>query len=301
MTEPSADQLVAARSARVQRVMRQHPLLFFFFIAYAFSWIISTPYVLCVWGILPGGGGNGVASLLFNIKAYAGPTVAASIVTSVTAGKEGLLRLRRRITQWRARWQWYLFIIVGGPALLLFGLIIQPGVLASFRGLTSVILVSYPISFFAVFFSDALAEEIGWRGFALPRIQPRYGPLRGTLLLGIVWGFWHLFYFLTPERGGGPGTSVTTVMTSFFIFLLSVVALAIILTWVFNHTQGSVFIASLLHTSVDTPQVVWIPLFVIVNATILNVAGLVGFGVPAALIVVLTRGRLGYRPLEGNA
>ena len=77
-----------------------------------------------------------------------------------------------------------------------------------------------------------------------------------------------------------------------------VVAIAIITTWVFNHTQGSVFIASVLHTSIDTPQAVWIPLFLMVNETILNVAGLVSFGVPAVLIIVLTRGRLGYRPLQ---
>jgi len=284
--------------------MRQHPLFSFFFMAYAFSWIISTPYVLAVWGIIPGGtfqGGNIIEALLFNIKAWAGPTVAAVIMTSLTAGSEGLAGLRRRITLWRARWQWYVFVIVGAPALMLFGLIIQPGVLTSFQGLTSAIVVTYPIAFLVVFFQDALAEEIGWRGFALPRMQPRYGPLRGTLLLGVVWGFWHVYDFLTPNRGGGPGTSVTTVMTSFIIFFLSVIALAIIITWVFNHTRGSVFVASVLHTSVDTPQLVWIPLFVIVNAIILNVACLVGFGVAAVLIVVLTRGRLGYELLEERA
>ena len=75
-----------------------------------------------------------------------------------------------------------------------------------------------------------------------------------------------------------------------------VVAIAVILTWIFNHTQGSVFVASLAHTSIDTPQVVWIPLFLVVNETVLNLASLIAFGVPALLIIVLTRGRFGYQP-----
>ncbi|MGZ4849105.1 MAG: hypothetical protein ACXV2D_06390 [Halobacteriota archaeon] len=96
------------------------------------------------------------------------------------------------------------------------------------------------------------------------------------------------------------GTGFATFLTNFPIFLLFVVALAIIITWVFNHTQGSVFISSLLHTSVDTPQVVWIPLFLAVGVTSMNLAALIGFGVPALLIVILTRGRLGYQQ-TGNS
>lgn len=272
--------------------MRQHPLFFFFFLAYAFSWIISIPYVLSSWGVSPSG--YNLALLLFALK-YAGPTVAAIIMTSVIEWKRGLLRLWHRVTLWRVGWVWYLFILAGVPALFLLGVIIQPGMFASFQGLTRAVLVSYPLAFIAVFLTIALPEEIGWRGFALPRMQPRYGPLCGTLLLGVLWGFWHLLYFLTPDHGGGRGIGAATVLVSFLTFLLLMIALAIIFTWVFNHTQGSVFIASVLQTSFDTPQVVLIPLFLAVNETTLNLAGLIGFGVPALLIVALTRGRLGYR------
>ena len=176
----------------LKQTMRHHPLFFFFFMAYAFSWIISIPYVLSVWGLLPNGGG--IALLLFTfLKAYAGPTLAAIIMTSITAGKSGLRGLRHRLTQWRAGWQWYLFILIGIPALLLLGIIIQPGLLVRFEGLSPILLV-YPVAFFAVFLQTGLPEEIGWRGFALPRMQPRYGPLRGTLLLGVLWGFWYSLY-----------------------------------------------------------------------------------------------------------
>ena len=144
--------------------------------------------------------------------------------------------------------------------------------------------------------ATTLGEEIGWRGFALPRMQARYGPLWGTLQLGIAWGFWHALFFLTPDHGGGPGTSFITLLISFFLFLLMVIGLAIIFTWVFNHTHGSLFIASLLHSSIDTPQLVWIPLFPGLTETRLDLALLIGLGLPALLIVILTRCRLGYQP-----
>jgi hypothetical protein len=77
-----------------------------------------------------------------------------------------------------------------------------------------------------------------------------------------------------------------------------VIALAIIFTWVFNHTAGSVFIAIVLHASVNTPQLVLVPLFPAMDVTSLDMAGLIGFGVTALLIVILTRGRLGYQPSQ---
>jgi membrane protease YdiL (CAAX protease family) len=163
--------------------------------------------------------------------------------------------------------------------------------------------VNYAVTFIFVFFGVGLPEEIGWRGFALPRMQPRYGPLRGTLLLGLLWTFWHLFFFFGPGHGGGVGTSVATFLTNFSIFFLMVMSLSILFTWVYNHTRGSVFIASLLHAAIDTPQLVWAPLFLAVGTTnssageaALDLALLIPFSVLALLIVILTRGRLGYQP-----
>jgi membrane protease YdiL (CAAX protease family) len=159
------------------------------------------------------------------------------------------------------------------------------------------------VTFVFVFFGVGLPEEIGWRGFALPRMQPRYGPLRATLLLGVVWAFWHLFFFFGPGHGGGAGTSAATVLINFSIFFLMVSSLNVLFTWIYNHTRGSVFIASLLHAAIDTPQLVWLPLFFTVGTTnssagemSINLALLIPIGVVALIIVILTRGRLGYQP-----
>jgi len=278
-------------SRNLKEMMRKHPLFFFFLISYAFTWIVLIPYILSVWGLI-----KGSFDFLYIIKPFVGPTLAAVIMTGITEGKEGLHRLWRRLGQGRAGWQWYLLILAAVPVLLLLGIVIQPGILASFQGLTPRLLVTYPLYFVIVFFGVALPEEIGWRGFALPRMQPRYGPLWGTLLLGVLWCFWHLIFFLTPGQGGGPGTSFSTLLVSFAYFFIMVMAFAIIFTWVFNHTGGSIFIANLLHAAIDTPQLAWIPLFLAVDETKLNLASLIAFGVPAILIVVLTRGRLGYQP-----
>jgi len=290
MNTPMESGQSTTATRNLQQWMREHSLISFFIMAYAFSWIIAIPYVLSLWGILKG---NYLPLYIFRT---AGPTMAAIIMIGISEGKTGLRLLRQRLQDRRHSWQWYLAILMGIPALMLVGIIVQRGTLTSVQGVTARILVSYAVNFVLVFFGVALPEEIGWRGFAFPRMQPRYGPLGSTLLLGVLWVFWHLLYFLTPSHGGGPGTSFTSYLTNLGYFFLMVMAIAIIMTWIFNHTRGSIFIANLVHASIDTPQLVWIPLFFSVNEAQLNLAGLIAFGAPALLILILTHGRLGYQP-----
>ena len=290
MNTPGENKSEAALSGGLRAGMRQHPLFFFFLIAYVGSWIVSIPFILSEWGIL-----QGDFRFTFVLKAFAGPFLAAWILTSVCEGKEGLSNLRRRIKQGKAGWLWYLFILLGIPVLILLGIIVQPGSLTDFQGFAPTLLISYPLTYIAVFFGGGpLAEEPGWRGFALPRMQQRYGPLWGTLLLGLLWTGWHLPDFLTSAQGGGPGTGWGAFLVNFPVFLILVTSLAVILTWIFNHTRGSVFLALLAHASVNTPQVALVPLFPALTMTSLNLAALIGFGVPALLILILTRGSLGY-------
>lgn len=284
----------------LRQLLRARPLVGFFFLAYALAWLISLPYTLAVWGLI-----GGDYSLGLMLKQWAGPALAAIIMTRATAGQQGMLQLRRRNRQWRVGLRWYLFILLGIPALMLVGIAAQPGALAGFQGLTPSVLVSYPFVFVAVFIGVGLPEELGWRGFALPHLQERYGPLRGSLLLGVLWAGWHLPYFLLPDHGGGPGADIAAVATNIAIFFVMVVALCIVFTWVFNHTGGSVLLAALLHTAIDAPQLVWAPLFLEVGAANstagemgLDLALLIVFGALALAIVALTRGRLGLRPAE---
>jgi membrane protease YdiL (CAAX protease family) len=272
-------------------VMQRHPLLSFFFLAYAISWAFMVPYVLSAWGIIPGD------YFILEVLHTFGPAFAAIIVIGRIEGTAGLRSFRHHMKQRRAGRQWFFFVLVGIPALILFGIIIQPGVLASFQGLPSSILVTYPAYFFITFFGGGpLGEEPGWRGFALPRLQPRYGPLNGTLLLGVLWGFWHLPDYLMPNyQGMGSGTGLAAILTNFPPFVLMVVAFAVIFTWVFNRTHENIFVAIVMHTSFNCPQVVWIPLFLAVDVTSMFLGQLAVFGILALLIIVQTRGQLGYQ------
>ena len=228
---------------------------------------------------------------------------ATILVIGKIEGRAGLHNFRQRMKQRHAGWQWYLFVLVGIPVLILLAIIIQPGVLASFQGLPSSILVYYPVYFFVIFFGGGpLGEEPGWRGFALPRLQTRYGPLNGTLLLGVLWGFRHLPDYLMPDyQGMGSGTGLAAILTNFPVFILMVVALAVLFTWVFNRTHENTFIAIVMHTSFNCPQVVWIPLFLAVDVTNMFLGELVVFGILALLIIILTRGRLGYEYVQTSA
>jgi membrane protease YdiL (CAAX protease family) len=286
----------AFASKGLQQWMRQHPLFSYFFLAYAISWIVFIPYVLAERGILQGN------YTFFYLLHVFGPAIAAIVVTYITMGKAGLHELRQRIRQVHVSSIWYLFILLGIPTLVMLGIIVQPGAMSGFKGFTPSLLIGYPFALITVFFGVGLGEEPGWRGFALPRMQKQYGSLWGTLLLGILWSCWHLPDFLTASKGGGEGTSLVTFLTNFPIFTLAVVSLSVIMTWLYNHTQESLFIAILAHACVDAPEVAgWTTLFPTVSMIGMHWAILIAFGIPAILILILTRGRLGYQPEQKQA
>jgi uncharacterized protein len=150
------------------------------------------------------------------------------------------------------------------------------------------LLVSFPI---VLIFGGALFEEGGWRGFALPRLQRLHGPLVGTLILAPLWACWHLPLFWVTVWGTPP------TILNMVLFLVSVIFMTIVFTWVFNNTKGSILLAILLHTSFD----VFVgPVGLLFPAPLVTGYGgalpmLIGLGVTALVLVALTRGRLGYQ------
>lgn len=275
----------------LHEMMRRHPLFAFFAVAYAFSWVLTIPVILSEWGLL-----RGNYQALFVLKSF-GPFVSAYYMSWVLDGREGMKQLRHRVRQRGASMPWYVFVLLGVPLLVIAGILVQPGMTAGFKGLSPILLVSYPITYLAVLFGGGpLGEEPGWRGFALPYLQRDRGPFVGTVLLGVLWACWHLPDFLISAQGGGPGTGWSAFFRNFPVFLLLVLAFALILTWVYNRNHDSVFMTMLAHASINTPQVVLVPLLPAVGVTNLNIAALIGYGVPALLIVLMTRGRLGYAP-----
>jgi len=227
-------------------------LWLFFVLTFAMSWPI--------W-IVEGALSLHIASeagfALFLLGVF-GPTLSALILTRLTSGGTGVRALVGRVKVWRVGPKWYLFVF------LLFGVITAAGIaLASTLGgfplkpenLQPWYLV--PILFVIIFFlGGPIQEEFGWRGYALPRLQASQSALSSALVVGVIWGIWHLpLYWL---KGSGQNTYVSgsgdpvTIVQSAAVFVAATVAMSIIYAFVYNGTRGSLLLPLLLHASINT-------------------------------------------------
>lgn len=265
-----------APSRRLPQLLRRYPLFFYFLIAYAVTWGIGLLWIV-FWHL---------KQPFVEWVMGSGPTVSAFIMTAVTEGKAGIGRLLRRYVLWRVGVPWYLLVLIVVPVLQLLVFLSLPEGQAFVRHWLAFWPV-YPISFINILFlGGPFLEEPGWRGFALPRLQPRFGPLWGPLLLGVFWTFWHLPLFFIPGFNGA-GTGVVGISLALAAFFMGVLAISIVFTWVFNNTRGSVLLAILLHTSINVadPSTGTLRLYLIFYAFYIVVA---------LLIIVVTRGHLSY-------
>jgi membrane protease YdiL (CAAX protease family) len=281
-------------SGSLRRLMQRHPLVCYFLMAYGFSWLAWVPYVLSQdgLGLLP------VRLTQFGLLpgAFLGPFMSGFLMTATTEGKPGIGRLLRRFVLWRVGWQWYLFALLGIPVIIVLGFLTLPGALTALHLVFPQLVLFFPLFLLLEIFTSGLAEEPGWRGFALPRLQRQLGPLWGSVLLGLLWQCWHLPLYLTSWGGGAGELEISEA-------ILGTVGLTIVITWVFNHTRRSLLIAILMHATLDA--------FGVTAATSLfsltwvqkhdDLALLIGFGVVALLLVVVTRGRLGYQRTSSSS
>lgn len=160
--------------------------------------------------------------------------------------------LWQRTKQVKFGWKWYLAIL----SVPLLSLIIQIGVqLARGEQLTQSPLLAHPLNLIGftilLILGGALAEEFGWRGFALDRLLERWNLWISSLILGILWAFWHLPLFFVP---GTVQASRGNIPVEFSIFALWIMSLAFLFTWIYLGTNRSLFAVLLFHTAVDWVQ-----------------------------------------------
>ena len=213
------------------QVARRHPLIVFFVLAYAVTWVVWIPRALGVQ--------VGVVGQLWTWM----PALAALAAAALTGGRAAVVDLGSRLVRWRVAWPWYAVVIVG-PAV--FSLAVG-AVYVLLGGSWSAALpaaFTTPIPSLALFLviltlTDGLGEEPGWRGFALPRLLDRTNPLVASLLLGVLWAGWHLPLVWTEGSSlfGGPP----------WLLFLDLPAKSVLFTWIFLRTRGSVLLAALLH------------------------------------------------------
>lgn len=190
---------------------------------------------------------RGESNQLLLWLAGSAPTLVAVFLTALQSGRAGLRRLLR--LGWRVKPHWYLISLLGTPLVMLIALglhIAFGGEMPQYRDPNH--LVTSPerwhlviVVFLYIFTFTALGEEIGWRAYAHPRLQSRFSPFVSSLLLGLVWAFWHLPLFWMG------GNFHQQLPVSWFI--LQVLGSTFLYTWIFNRTNGSLLIALFFHTS----------------------------------------------------
>lgn len=247
-----------------------HPLVAFLGIAYGFSWTawflgyLAQSTQMALFGAIIVGG--------------FGPAIAATVVTwgSGRSVRTWLVTLLR----WRVAPRWYvaaLFVpvlIYGVAAVVLIG----AGATVQFDRFGWGVLVFLSGLPVATLFTGG-NEELGWRGFLLPRLQRRYTAFQGSILVGLVWAGWHLPVYFLP---------LGLIEGSYILFVPFIVPVSIVLTWLYNSTNGSVFLAMLMHGSVNSATGLFVGLLLVetVDEFVLWSARIVGVLSIVAVILV---------------
>jgi len=206
-------------------------LVLFFAITFIFSWM--------AWGV--GAGKNAVLHVIGTF----GPTLTALILTLCYEGSTGLQSILSRLLRWRLGCRWYIFVFGSTiiiPVLAILIHVWQGGIIVQTNNPNHWYLI-IP-AFFQILFFSVLGEEIGWRGYALPRMQKYFGPFLASVLLGLVWGVWHLPLFLIEGN--------FHQQIPFSLFMLQSIALSILLMRLYNRTSESLLIVHLFHAASNT-------------------------------------------------
>ena len=236
--------------------VQRHQLATFFAVAFAFTWALL-PYA--------------AASIPISLLALTGPAVAA-VVTAILSGRRELKDLGARVAAWRVPVRWYVIA-------LLLPLVVTAlrTAIETFSGVVGPVELQPIAALSLVVFVLVAGEEIGWRGFALPRLQARYGPWVASAVIGVIWAAWHFPLFFMP--------SMPQYGTPFISYVPYLIALSTIMTILAMETRGSVIIATVFHGSVNTIGIVNDG----TNAIQRGWSNAISYTVAAVLLVALAR------------
>lgn len=210
----------------------------FFLSAYALMWA-------CFFSVAFFVPAKSVAGQFLLLLGAFAPGISAVWLSARAGGRAGVQRLLRPILKWQVGARWYLFALVYIAVIKLVAALIHRGVTGTWPGFGTEgllvvmggILISTPFQ---------AGEEVGWRGYALPRLAQRFGLAGASLLLGLVWAFWHLPQFFIREAD--------TYGQSFALYALQVVALSVAIAWLWARTKGSLLLPMLLHAAVNNSK-----------------------------------------------
>lgn len=238
-----------------------------------------------------------------------GPSIAAFIIVLLIGGRRGFVDLVRPFGRWRASLGIWGIAILGTAVLYLLGLGVhlllggEPPPFIMIREEIN-LLPLYLVLVVLIPWNGPVGEEFGWRGFALPKLQNKLGPLAASIVIGVIWGIWHLPSFFAPQ--GVIGALTATVGLVFIIpYTLGTIANSIFMTWLYNKSKGSALIAGIVwHAAIDF----WAPILLSDSSLVAAQEGtqlptiapalyltVLAMQVVAAIVLtILTKGLLGY-------
>ena len=211
-------------------------LVAFFVLTYAVMWAL---YFAVVAASIPAR--SPIGAMLIHVGAWS-PSMVALGLTARAEGAAGVRALLGRVVQWDVPVKWYVFAVGYFLAIELVAALIHRVAVGAWPrfGAEPLYLIPLAIAFSTPF---QAGEEIGWRGYALPRMSARLGLARSSLLLGLIWGGWHL-----PQVFIRDGNSYGQ---SFVVFVVVVTALTVAMAWLYGHTGGSLLPVMVMHSAVN--------------------------------------------------
>jgi membrane protease YdiL (CAAX protease family) len=216
-------------------------LLKFFFITFAITWPCFSAVAAFSAGAAPNLAGLRGPILFLGIFA---PSIVALSLTARAAGTLGVFALLRRLVQADVGARWYLFA-VGYMAIVKLTVALLHrvflGAWPRFGDEAWYVMVAATI--FSTMVGGQAGEEIGWRGFALPRLASRFGYGGGSILLGVIWALWHLPLFFVRDAD--------TYGQSFVLYTLQVTAISVAIAWLYQRTNGSLLLTMLMHSAIN--------------------------------------------------
>ena len=222
--------------------LKEHSLIAYFILIYVVSWTIWSPIVASAQGWVKWN----VPYALYYFGSF-GPMLAALIITALTEGRFGIRDLLRRTIKWRMEVRYYAFAILVPMGLFTLARLLNRVITSEWPNLNLLGKADYlpylgPLGVLGLWlFTYGLGEETGWRGFALPHLQKNRSAASATLILAMLWATWHLPAFLFRD------TYVELGLFGFPMFAIMMIFSTMVFTWLYNSTQGSVFIVIIFH------------------------------------------------------
>ncbi|MCX6175684.1 MAG: type II CAAX endopeptidase family protein [Ignavibacteriales bacterium] len=220
-------------------------LIQFFLLTFLFSWLMWLPSILITYNLITPSQTLITINNVLKWVAGIGPSLTAIILVIKFDGKVGLKKLFKRVWNIKLGY-WYFPIILMLPIILVTAHLINTFFFNNSFPKTGLLEEPWWIPvLFVIFFIYQFSEELGWRGYALDRLQKKWNALYSSLLLGCIWGIWHLPMFLSSGFGQHDNH------LPFIQFLITLVLLSVWITWFQNNTNNSLIPAFVIHAFIN--------------------------------------------------